>query len=441
MGDFEPDEDSETYANAQNETEKPRPEQRSQLEDLAYQKHLLQIEKERFALQMESFKLHKEVSKPPPPPARLAQQSEIPKKTPVPETPASQPNIPVSEAVKRQREWEERQLPPSKRSRASSSPRRSRSPLRRGHVRDLSPLGSPYRRLIPGLKPGSAKSSVRRSRSLSPQDFDLESDHQTKLDGQFRPALKLLLHTKEELDQASHKVKTSAPKHFGLFRQAKRDKILLPPHDYIQESFDFAHESVKDGISKGKGSSAYQFEKGVPFQPTSLWSRSGMFDSGTQGEYFSCAAKSLDPRAMELFTFKDSDSFHKTMEYQLPLSKKASQTIEKNVKHSIASTSYGFHFLDGVKEMSQELRGQLRSTSKLLGRYETVRCQVKSRPQGHSRQDGYIPQTSHSRLLLRIGVQRGIRCNGDTVSQRPIPVQIGSAFDGTCPNTAERTFR
>ena len=258
---------------------------------------------------------------------------------------------------------------------------RGRSPIRSSRssrdvldLRVISPLRSPFKRFDGRARSQSPSGShpvtagLRRSRSLSP--FNLDGEKATKKDNEFRGSLKLLLLTSSQLVQATEKERLKEPKHFGIFRQSsKKNRIMLKPHDYVANSYEFAQDVIHKDVDSSSSS-----KKVVTFQPSNLWSRAGnMFDGGVEGKFLATSARKIDLSAQGLFSFTSGDKFQAPLVNVVPLSRKSSEILEKNIKHGVAASSYQFHFMDGVQDMAVELRDQLDKLEPPVGCSSTTR--------------------------------------------------------------------
>ena len=266
----------------------------------------------------------------------------------------------------------------------------------------LSPVRSPYTRL---LASDSSHRRVRRSRSFSPSRVGEEKKDYK--DNEFRSAIKVLLDLKQDLAVADGHKKLSEPPHFSSYHaKSGKDRVLLPPHPHVTSTYSFVHRTMEEEAEQRKktpsASSSSKARRGEPFRPESCWRKaSNMYDGGVQGDFL-YPNRSVDESTFRMFDFPSLAAFHKVREQPLSFNKKQAETLEKNTLHGVAASSYQFHFLDGAREASADLRSQL-DTSSLI---PTVGCSDDARKHleeaaarmtiGLDRLDLFVRHASHA---------------------------------------------
>ena len=77
---------------------------------------------------------------------------------------------------------------------------------------------------------------------------------------------------------------------------------MLKPHDYVESSYEFAQEKIREMASQSQSSSSTgktsrsKSKKPAPvFQNTNPWTRSAMFDGGIEGKFLSTEPREMEP--------------------------------------------------------------------------------------------------------------------------------------------------
>ena len=234
-----------------------------------------------------------------------------------------------------------------------------RIPVNRDFVNQLSPVKSPFKRLM-----GSGR--VRSADPGSPSSLEMPVGQEVKDDNSFRNSIKVLLDFMPDVASTTTRHKAHLPDHFEtIYKASGRPKILLPPHPSVASNFQYVqtHYVNDKKTPLGEYKSTAKYSSTDVFQPKKSWSRAETsFDAGPDVSFL-MRDRHVENRAMKLFDFKSIQNFQKPLTAQYQLNKNAASTLIRNTKNGMASASYQAHFLEALKLNQAELHSSVTSAS------------------------------------------------------------------------------
>ena len=244
----------------------------------------------------------------------------------------------------------------------------TRIPVNRDHVNQLSPVKSPFKRLM-----GSGR--VRSSAPSSPSSLSVPEGQERHDDNQFRTAIKVLLDYMPDVASTAPREKAKLPSHFvSLYKATGKPKILLPPHPNVASNYQFVQNNYVDAkkTPSGQYKVTAKWTPSEVFEPKTPWNRAETsFNAGPDVSFLQ-RDRSVDNSAMKLFDFKSVQNFKQPLSRQYQLNKSSAQALIRNTKNGIASASYEAHFLEALKLNIEDMLSSLKSSSPPEGASDDV---------------------------------------------------------------------